>query len=272
MLERRIYVPKVGDGNPFCAQGIANLIDGQIHELNGMSSLVSWWHQVMTLWGADSYTKNSESLRQNTLAKLASTVLSFEWQQSIPHQPTDRIGLFVQEHPLMSVSKEKLHHDFSCGVYLVVPDVYPKQSAIEVAKQKEATMLVWNQDAYDLVTHKYQYSQVELVRPMLMSSILGSSEDYYCRGSSVVVKSSGSGMPSLWLRELQSTLFTTNLDVRIFSKSKLTTNHQTIHLPSDSQLRAAMYFHELGELTQLIVSYPSEQIQIITEMFQLGWK
>lgn len=267
--EIHVVVSKVGDGNPFYAHGLADSLEGTITELDGITQLISFWHQWMTAYKSKEYSNNSEAVRSSSLAQLAAAFLGLEVRYNYPKTKSNRVGIFVQEHSLMNLSCDELNQRFPGGIYLAIPDVYPKHSAREIASRKNAALLVWNHDAYDQEI-QYHHNTI-LIEPNLYTSFTGGGENFKHQGVPLVLKTSGSGMPKSWLSHMNRVLTTTSLNYQLFVPGSVIMPERKITLPSNISRRAAKFFDSLGAHTRVFCTYPNEEIQVTAEMYQLGW-
>jgi hypothetical protein len=246
-------------------------------------SLLSCLHRLMTESEKNSreYTKASEQIRCLGMAAIGflQLVSWIDRERPFSLNPLADIGVFVQEHLLGVLPENVLQHWFPGGVFLAVPDVFPKKSAEKILKGKEYTVtpIVWNLSAYDELIN--QGLNPILCSPFLPEGITGSidfKEKPLQR--KIVVKSSGSGIPDEWLKSLINYAQSQNLSIEIWLPDKrivITDGKENEEYFSGNPLEKyleSFYQSLVEEPPQFLISYPSEMVQVAAWMRKNGWE
>jgi len=250
------------------------------------------------------YLKDSEETRMGLLAQQVQKSTWYDLSQRLKALLTtgikkSEIRLHVfQEFPLLgaAVLGDTWLQDVQ-DIRLYVPDVHPKGSAEIAAKQVGATLYVHNEAAesrlragglsvvreapifiqgYEaLFAHKYgwgtEWTGGQQKKTWANPKVLPFAE----RGVPYVVKSSGSGMSAAVLRSILNGLeqagirdFEVHLPYEVISCVAGIITHQA--LPSDKLLVIERYMLALGAHTKQLASSPSESVQVVANMRQLG--
>jgi hypothetical protein len=277
-----VFCPKIGHGNPATAEAISSSYgeESRVSIFNGPGVLVlSRVHQVMTrLKGlSDLYSEGSEKVRSG-LGIIGIGLLQlpdFLRNSGLilhPFSPLSEVGIFTQEHVLGVLPSEVLTQWFPRGVFLYIPDVYPKASAVAILKKLEGvvTPLVWNTAAYEEL--RKEGLNPQLVESVLPFGLIGKREIGELNPSKIVVKSSGSGIPHSVLQAiLQSRKRGTEMEVWLPKKIMEVTDSGTEERqPSDDEYLSSFYQSLLDAET--IICGPSEMVQVVAALVAAGWK
>lgn len=264
-----ITVPdNIGHGNPWTARAIEwelsqHNFDTHFNALTRTSLPAMLFHQFMTRYGVKilKYNENSENIRNGILGEMYSALASVELLLNIDRYA--RVHIFVQEHPLLFLSKELLD-EFAGVRYLFIPDSYPKNTAIEASLTTGTPLVVWNEGA----EKELQRIGVKtiLVRPFFSHLFEQTKET---TTEEVVVKTSGSGIPNEWLRMIQTTCMELHIPFRFFTPGMMVWHTGISGAPIEKKvLKAgieemiACYTYLASYPPRVLVIYPSEMIQI----------
>lgn len=272
-----IAVPgNVGHGNLWTALAIEQQLqqfgfDVRVNSLSRTSLPAQLFHQIMTRSGGNflGYAKHSEKIRKSPIADLYAVMASIELGLTI--DKTAQAHLFVQEHPLLFMSDVFLDSFSSCRA-LCVPDSYPKQTAIEASKDSRTPLIVWS-----------SFTQRELERKGVESFLAKPFFESFFREiprsttNEIVLKTSGSGTKEEWLQLVREVCTQLNIPYRLFLPGKIewrsgkrnaTTQYKSLNPGKDEML--AFYQHLAQYPPRMLVSYPSEIVQIVALMKQSG--
>ena len=264
MRESLVFVPKVADGNPAAAMAWAEGNDSDVIFLGATALPVRMFHNGISSdpEKALEYTADSEKRRQGVAAKIASACFFTELMTRLALSGGCRELILVQEHPLMVANAKLLGRLGVQKVTMLIPDVHPKQSAVDVANRLAEQagdditvgMSVWNKEAQEELLSNNPSFRVDLVDPWLLN--LSPHLDKR-QGNKVILKSSGSGMPSAWEDEL----------------SRYTVGNNSIWTPnSEPNLKARIngFYGALDQSTRIIIGYSSELVQVVEALHRAG--
>jgi len=279
-----VFCPQIGHGNPATAEAISSSYgeESRVSIFNGPGVLVlSRVHQVMTrLKGlSDLYSKESEKVR-NGLGIIGIGLLQlpdFLRNSGLilhPFSPLSEVGVFTQEHLLGVLPSEVLTQWFPRGVFLYIPDVFPKASAVAILKKLKGvvTPLVWNVDAYEEL--RKEGLNPQLVEPVLPFGLIGKKEIGELNQSKIVVKSSGSGIAhSVSQAILQSREVGTEMEVWLPKKIMEVTDSglKERQAPDDIGKYLSSFYQSLLD-AETIICGPSEMVQVVAALVAAGWK
>ncbi|MEK9196070.1 MAG: hypothetical protein AAB914_01745 [Patescibacteria group bacterium] len=268
-----LSVPDVADGNPSTLmsleqQALQAGIDPISIYLRATSWPVNRFHANMTSDPntAQSYTDESEAKRLGATAKIYSVASFVEFTCRVAlsdefERDTDKRWNVIQEHQLLGASPAILDKIGVRAIRLATPDVYPKESAIIAAqklKEKDITISVWNRTAQDYLNNLG--ISTELHKPYLLDGLLTEPTSFRAGGKTVVMKSSGSGLPMTWFEKLQTGLLASGVDF-------------ATHIPISNSNRAERirdFYSDLGGRTKLIIGYPSELVSVACDLQSRG--
>lgn len=284
------FVPLIGDGNPAALQARKNLYnrekpksDFTIFHPVVASTIARQLHRIMT-WSEslrELYTRSGEEhVRSSVSARMLGAMFYHSLcQQLLAHELySSRAPLaltLVQEHLLLGAATEHLlQHGFT-SMQLLIPDTQPKESAvIGLLHHPEVTAVTWNSDTYDLLTQRGVHS-VQLGKPELIKGHTTQVEysNLQNRGTEIIVKTSGSGMPrevkevllAALRAQKQPWLFHTPDNAFLFDGKT-----EYVRMFGTAQSRRTDFYQNLGGKTQLLITYPNEQIQAVTELVACG--
>ncbi len=225
--------------------------------------------------------KKREEARSGFIAKTFAVLSAAELLLRNPDMlyvsPKAGVGIFVQEHVLIGLPKELLERNFPNGIFLMIPDVFPKKSAIEVMKKKGIKPIVWNKECYELLMK--EGLEPVLVAPFFPGSFVdGLEPPLRSRKNMAVVKTSGVGINKGWEEQI--------------IKNKGAGNILTIHHPAHKKIKDTIEDKEKkSEVTilqpnnlveiysdffinspRLLISYPSEIMQVAASLYARGWE
>lgn len=287
--------PQIGHGNPLTAIALANsLKDAKPSLVHGpLTALLSLSHGLMTKSGQFSreYTKRSEDLRSGIAGIAIGGIQLAQWlaneRLNLASHPLAEVGVFVQEHLLGVLPEELLRKWFPKGVFLFIPDVFPKESAVKILLEKKGVVipLVWNRSAFNELRERGLVPI--LIEPVLPKGFL--PENYQGlinkesreRPQKIVIKTSGSGIS----RELDGWLEQNIIGNRLPGQRIEYWQPQGLVIYSDAsdaspqkQEEKILDLNEYGQKfyrslldVDLIISYPSEMIQVVAWLKAQGW-
>lgn len=272
-----IAVPgNIGHGNLWTALAIEHQLrqsgyDVRINSLTKTSFPAQLFHQVMTRSGGKllGYAKHSERIRKSPIADLYAVMASIELGLTIDRSA--QAHLFVQEHPLLFMSDTFLN---SLATYrgLCVPDSYPKDTAIEASQDSKTPLIVWNNGTQRELDRKGVASH--LVKPFFEPFF---REVPRSTTNEIVLKTSGSGIKEEWLQLVREACTELNIPYRFYIPGKMewrlgkqnaTTQYKTLSPGKDEML--AFYQYLAKYPPRMLISYPSEIVQIVALMKQRG--
>ncbi len=243
--------------------------------LTESTRLANTFHQAMSRTSyRDRYSQNSEALRMSLASKIFAQLCFIEFaikaRQRLKSQATELPAQWyiIQEHQLLQSIHQVLN---ALGIYdkfLVVPDVYPKESAIIAAQRTGTPIITWNTAAYSKLSQLDL--DVRLHQPFLLESYSPDQEAYRNHGVPIVVKSSGSGMPSSWRQKLMEVLPQLQTPFAFHLPSEILTDTKNFPTSLDHTTRLGEFYHDLGGKTRLLIAHPSEVVQIAAEMHLRG--
>jgi hypothetical protein len=267
-----ISVPNVAEGNPSTALALyLHLLQAQKNPSLLLGHLLAipaaLYHRRMTRSAEKSaaYIESGHQTRQSmmpVLGAIAETELAI---RGLGHRYDSLVQ--VQEHPLGLFSEKRLKRTFPRSRFLVIPDVEPKDTAIAVMEKTKITPAVWNTQAANKLD-SLGLNPI-LVSPNLPNDI--TLPDGTTLEDRVVVKASGSGMPAKYTENLKTALSKIGVPFEIYlpneiisesgSRSRLRTT-----LGKVREFYANLYFRT----PKVLISYPSEMVQVATILTQLG--
>lgn len=256
MLNRYISVPDIADGNPSAAMAWAARNDSHLSTLNVSSWLVERFHRGISdnPEEASAYTRGSEAKRVGALARVYALGAFTELATNLAIRGGSRELTVVQEHQLMMASPRILRLLGVTAINMLIPDVFPKDSAVMAANRLGAkmgsnvvAMTVWNQEAYEELIKGNNEFSVKKVDPWLLDLVDKTNE----AGPKVVLKSSGSGMPEKWETSL--------IEAYSLGEGEI----WTLRGEPKRENRIEGFYNSLGRDTLYIIGYPSELIQVV---------
>jgi len=274
--------PGIGHGNPATALAIAQGLNTKPLIFDGTGVIcLRLAHQGMTQVEGLSrlYSEGSEKARGG-LGMLAIGLLQLhDFLKSAgiisqPLSPYSDIGIFTQEHLLGVLPAEILTWWFPRGVFLYVPDVYPKASAVAILERLRGvvTPLVWNSDAYEEIKRKGLNPR--LVTPVLPFGLIEEKKAGELDPSKVVVKSSGSGIPASFLEAIEKSRKEGQKMEIWLPKVKITVSDQgreEENTPQNIGDYLSSFYQSLLNVGTIICG-PSEMVQVIVALNNAGWQ
>lgn len=284
-----IICPQTGHGNPLTALAIGRILgDTEVVIYGGLGvSGLALAHQLMSRipFLSRQYTERSEQLRGSGGAILIGALQLQSWLQSerleqFKGQSLADTGIFVQEHLLGILPEELLKRWFPEGVFLYIPDVYPKESAVEILRKHQDLVvpLVWNQQARDELQKKGL--NPVLCQPVLPFELLEEQQiidKEKINPKKRVLKSSGSGIdPKLLKIVVESRQEGETLEIWLPDRVIVySDSHPEGEKKEDVSTNLKDYGREFyqslldaGE----IISYPSEMVQVVSSLLLSGWR
>lgn len=223
----------------------------------------------------------SEEVRNSSFANLYGAFLFWNVMSIISDIPEYSEAIYgnwnvVQEHMLAGASQEQLLRLHFKKIQLLIPDVRPKESALATAsKHPQIEMVTWNKQTYDnLAADGYT---IVYKAPTLVQGL--TSQEYYeniaepNRGIDIVMKSSGSGMPPEMRDVILAALRQQNLTWEYHHPHGVIGSYgsREFSLKNNNTEKLLQRFYEsLGGKTKILICYPSEMAQAITELYQRG--
>lgn len=273
-------VPEVGDGNPEALSTFLEKLRIAFPHASVEKTVLrpsAWlpkkFHEVMSgsVEGIIDYSQKSDGVRSGHAAKFAKKSM---WVEIRLHALKDRLGkkqgddrkilVAVQEMALQSIPTE--HLDGYGAVYLLIPDVLGKLPT-EIADEDKPfwakiTVVVWNEYAQQFLTN-CGYKTM-LVEPWMSYDIpeLVANPVYpeIKRGSDVYIKTSGSGWPREWQKNLVSVFSDHNVDFSLYLPNSTITD-------SNGERNGVFprpFYEKLSwHPPKVLIGYPSELIQVL---------
>lgn len=266
--------PDIAAGNPAAVFALENSMDeaglrGTTISLQVSSAPVRLFHGKISSDPAVAaeYSVDSESVRLDDRARQYAKVAFADFYaqlrvRQILSRDRPVRWIAVQEHQVYGAAERALDRLQIEAIDLVVPDVFPKQSAVETASLHDRVeLVVWNQPAYDeLRQHGHR---ARLVRPFLLDGLVDVHDGY--PGDTIVAKSSGSGMPKEWRRKLTKELGHTDERWSLHTPGGL--YRQEGKFPVDGKrVQVAEFYQSIGYETEHIITYPNECTQSIAAL------
>lgn len=259
----------VMSGNALAYAGECLGLDVHVVPLTASSMPVNLFHGKMSASpeAAAAYTAISEERRLGPAARVygAAAFAEFAVRTARCERPLD--WTVTQEHQLLGASRMTLRALGISEVNVVVPDVFPKKSAIHAARRLGTVVMnVWNKAAYDELND--EAVPARLIKPFLLEGYKPSDRPFE-GGDSVVVKTSGSGMPADWLDDLMVQLNASGADYSVHTPRWQHSPGYTARL-SGADRCARYLFGRVGPNTQNAMAYPSEVVQWLLELRMRG--
>ncbi|HEV2412617.1 MAG TPA: hypothetical protein VGS28_02305 [Candidatus Saccharimonadales bacterium] len=260
-----LSVPPVGHGNPAVALALQRQaeqigLDVRLISLETTAPLARLAHRRMTRDPERARRYISDPGRRTGPLSIAYAIAS-------AHEFASRVGdaspvawTTVQEHALLGASPRALEQLGVVGVRLATPDVSPKESGVAAARKHHelATVFVWNAITQRLL--RQRGIKTELTAPYL--DRYHGYHDLPQKGLPVVAKTSGSGFPLEWRRTLHQALMELSCDWAFHTPEHRHTPSGSIEKP-DSLASIHSYYSDVGDDTQAIICYPSEQVGLV---------
>ncbi len=269
---------RIADGNPSYLYAMDNLYrrEGQDFYpifLEQAALPAQTFHRMMTLVKRlqDSYTSNSENLRASWAAKFFGMICFYEFCAKLQLLPIDHRHIkqwhLTQEHPLFGASSTFLNYFNIQRINVMVPDVFPKESAKQaVEKHLNAQLVVWNDQAFQELER--ENIPAILAAPFLLDGF--ASRFQHRAGISIMMKSSGSGMSPEWIHTLQSFAQQTNQSFEIHLPSEYINNTGKYRAHRKQYHRLQRFYDGLGENTRFLIAPPNELVQVVATMRARG--
>lgn len=270
-------MPTIADGNPSTLLALqhsaqrAGIELDPIH-LEHSSALARPFHQQVTLnpVRARRYVETSELERGGIKGSLFGAVSLAEFAlRKVGAHGFGRVQWnVVQELPLRSAPRALLRLLGAKDVRLIVPDVYPKASAVQALRRHpQARVSVWNREAFDELSA--DGVSAELNRPYLLDGLRPESPTFMAEGVTAVAKVSGSGAPDAWPRLLEIGLQQAGVDYSLHSPSYQIRNGRA-EAAEGFEERVGSFYSDLGGQTRLLIGYPSELVGVACELRSRG--
>lgn len=230
------------------------------------------------------YNQNYEQTRGGWQAKLLGLVNLLQLSVFLRRSRANTLVL-TQELPLTALDFFKSAAVAAIlaqirEVILLVPDAYAKNSAAAIAKRLQARdinlrLAVWNQPAAKRLEQNHVAHH--LIRPWLIPNQARPISPHLAPISTI--RPSGTGLNPAYLQALPALLEQQQphrIGHHLLGENSLTyfdKNGQTIavHQRLFTSLQAAL-ISVLRSNPEIIISYPSEMVQVITQFLQSGWK
>jgi len=280
-VQEIISVANVADGNPSTAWSLANQLrdnGGNPTEvlLTTTSIPVNYFHRDISAdhHEAKYYTQHSEAQRLNIKSRFYAAacfgefatrlMLDRSYDREIPSRWT-----IIQEHQLLGAWETAIDALGITDIRVVVPDVYPKESAKHAVKNTVgASFSVWNTNAHaELLAEGFK---AELHKPYLLDGFRPMTQEFCDEGEKVVVKSSGNGMPKEWADELLSVLSANDFTWSFHTPEGQTSDDSAINQKPAKRERIQNFYNSLGGKTKILIGYPSELVGVVCEMRSRG--
>ncbi len=276
-------VLNTGHGNPSAAYAASNIatkegVPNAVLSLDLMGRIASVLHKLMTRHASGAYTEHSSNLRSGIFGDMLGAAcyreLLHEIKEAERTNNFQALKLFVvQEFMLLGAKPEEIQGLYN-EIFLLVPDVYPKTSAVNGLLEKEdldAQIIVWNTAAYRELVNVFGMKRIKLFAPFLVEGLARLEQNV--NAFDVIVKTSGSGGLSLkQARRIQDVCEHAGLSVFVHMPDSYLNNAERFEYvegtPKD--VRIDHFYRELSTNTKVIISYPSEMVQVASEMMAKG--
>ena len=274
-VSRVISYSAVAHGNPMAGNALARSaarygLDTEVVPLTVSSVPVNMFHGNISSNPEDAaeYITTSEQKRLGAMAKIFGTVAFGELLERTAKTGRDIDWTVTQEHQLLGATNFILDRAGIGAINLVVPDVFPKRSAVHAASRIDGAVVnVWSQAAYDELTA--DGVKARLVRPFLLDGYRPDDESF-TGGDRVIVKTSGSGMPQDWLNTIMLELRASGEEYSVHTPTWQYQDGFVSRIHRTNQCLDFLFSH-IGPETVYEVGYPSESVQRLTEMQMRGY-
>jgi len=277
-----ISVADVADGNPSTAWSLAEQLRQEggspIEVLLKTTSVpANYFHKDISAdhHEAHLYTANSEEKRLNRRSRLyaATCFGEFAARLSIYRGHKTRIPsrwTIIQEHQLLGASRIVTDLLGITDIRVVVPDVFPKESAKHTVENTPgAHFSVWNTAAQKEL--EAEGFEVELHKPYLLDGYRPSTPEFMQQGKELVIKSSGNGMPVEWEKEIVSEVArSVNLTWGLHTTRGSTSHKFEVMKRVSKRDRIQNFYDDLGGNTRLVLGYPSELVGVVCDLRSRG--
>ncbi|MCA9373318.1 hypothetical protein KC921_04460 [Candidatus Woesebacteria bacterium] len=274
-------VPAVGDGNPEALTTFLEKLQPTLPagsttktELRPSAWMPSLFHKIMSgsAKRTGTYSQNSTETRSGLAGKVAITTMGAEFRlrNKITNRTGEKFGeeqkilITVQEMALQGIPADQLATYEA--VYLLIPDVLGKLP-IEIADKDKSfwanvTVVVWNDYAYQFLTQS-GYKAV-LIEPWMNHSIPDLVANPIIpeirRSSDVYIKTSGSGWPKSWQKNLLSVFTKQDINFSLYlPDSKIVDANGT----RDAMIPRPFYQDFNWHPPKVLIGYPSELVQVL---------
>lgn len=278
-MRETIATLDTGHGNPATLLALLRIFTQSGVEptdifLKNSGALAQVPHTLMTTLAPEAYTKHSSELRRSILGQCLSFLCNKELIREVDKQHPFMSNLYaIQEFMLLGAKPKDLEHRFN-SVSLVVPDVYPKPSAVEEFKNKldlDVRFIVWNVPAY-VELFKVFGKRARLFAPFLVEGLANMKNSEEQDVWNVVIKSSGSGgMNKDTAMRIVDSCCKANL--RAFAHMpggyvSTVHGHHEYDPVVDKTSRIKHFYGKISKHTRVVISYPSEMTQVAAELMQ----
>lgn len=282
----KVFCPQIGHGNPLTALAIGDQL-GEQTDVNifggrgyGVAAL-RFLHQLMSSLdhASSQYTEKSESLRGGIGAFVIGLLQLESWLreerlEQFKGRSLSQIGVFVQEHLLGILPEGLLERWFPQGVFLYIPDVFPKASAVKILKAKNVRPIVWNRQAFDELQEKGL--DPILAQPVLPFSLIEAETILTGKPQKKVLKSSGSGISGKYLQTIVNSrqegeileIWLPDRKIIYDSRNK---DGRVEFTPGNLKEYGRSFYTSILDAGE-IISYPSEMVQVISSLLTKGWR
>lgn len=267
-----ILCPRIGHGNPATALAIENLLkrEGRFPDLVWFSWSqipLEIFHLAMTAspWLGGRYSQDGNSWRSKILP-IIGPVSRLELFLSQVEPGRDLVA--IQEYPLAGFSRESLGRRYPGAKLLYIPDVQPKDSALQVAEKLDLTMVVWNQQAAEYLAGR---RRVVLAQPVLPQGFMEPDKELGPRVDRIVVKSSGSGWPKTYTTNLRAALQELDFPFTMYLPDRRISNKGEEPLKGALEDRIREFYTDLIQAPpRVLITFPSEMIQFAAFLARQG--
>lgn len=277
-----IRVPEVGEGNVTAALSVQLLLEkaGVTTTLSGprwAAMIARLFHSSISSSPTASreYTRSSERTRHLGLwvfALITSLEHTIHRTNRLTEDASPHALIFTQEHGMMGDYRLIRQNG---KAFLLVPDVEPKRSAITALKKigSGVTAIVWNQQA--LTALRNEGIPAVQVDPFILQGFEKlqdpADRQLFEATDRVILKTSGSGIPSLWLSNLTEALQRLGRDFAGYTPSAVISPQAEQSRPPDSRQKILEFNADLiAHPPQVIICYPSEMIQVAAALWRQG--
>lgn len=270
-----------GHGNPAATLAVAEIIRQEGYTVDTVLQTIpvwmtDWVHRYMrrSVSRSIDYTRSSEDIRSKSLFVFGLlSLLEHRIAESIRGKTQYTHGFFIQEHQLGALQTlglvEWFTRQFPGGRYLVIPDVYPKESAVRVMRETGIPGVVWNTYAQEELQQRG--IEVFCVKPFLLPVRTGQEFSTADRNY-IVVKPSGSGMPAQYISQILEILDALSVEYAMFLPDRVIRTGRRISSYGTTTMERmhTLYGSLQARPPAAVIAPPSEMVQLAGCLAECG--
>ncbi len=286
----------VGEGNPLAQAAAAEQLQRAGHPVtqlvinNPLVRLAALVHRQMTMseTARQAYARNYETSRQNPVTQLIGLLALLQISHSVATHRSQTL-ILTQELPLTAYhALEQLKYTSASAalaqlrqILLLIPDVEAKSTAIATLRQLKDKLpvaaLVWNkQAANSLRQHDIPYQPVA---PWILPPHIH-FDPHETPKPRAILRPSGSGIdpkhlagvPKLVKQYSPTYLHGFDVFAQLGKQQHDRHGKKQLDLPSQFRSLPELCAAMLRANPQLLISYPSEMMQVIAQAISAGWR